>query len=298
MRRSDRVRHRVSSVIVSRTHESWRRRRRSVRIVVFGWCEREKPSGRSSTIRPGRGLITMHPGAEEHGLVDAVGDEHDGPSGRRPRCAQLVLQRSRVSASSAPNGSSISMTLRVVGEHPGDLAALLHAARQLVRAPVGEVGDARPCRARRRRSPGAAALATPRRREPELDVPPHGQPRVQRVGCWNTTPRSGPGHVPARRRPRRVPSVGAMKPAMSRSSVVLPHPTGPTRQTNSPGLDGQVDAVERHDVAGARLVAVAHARRWRPGRPADRRPAVRAESPIRAVIAASDGRRSASTAST
>ncbi len=51
--------------------------------------------------------------------------------------------------------------------------------------------------------------------------------------------------APSRRRAR--PS-GWMNPAMMRSSVVLPHPDGPSSVTNSPLADVQRDVVERRDV--------------------------------------------------
>jgi hypothetical protein len=51
---------------------------------------------------------------------------------------------------------------------------------------------------------------------------------------WNTTPRSAPG--PVTRRPPSVmsPAVGAMKPAIRLSSVVLPQPEAPSATTKSP----------------------------------------------------------------
>ena len=41
------------------------------------------------------------------------------------------------------------------------------------------------------------------------------------------------------------PSFGRSKPAMMRSSVVLPQPDGPSSVTNSPSADGESDIVER-----------------------------------------------------
>ena len=62
---------------------------------------------------------------------------------------------------------------RVVGQHAGDLAALLHAARQLVGRGVGELRRGRPARASARRSRGARAFGTPSQPQAERDVPAH-----------------------------------------------------------------------------------------------------------------------------
>ena len=49
-----------------------------------------------------------------------------------------------------------------------------------------------------------------------------------------------------------VPCVGSMKPAITRSRVVFPHPDGPRKVTNSPGGDLEVDAAQ-HLVATERV---------------------------------------------
>jgi hypothetical protein len=51
---------------------------------------------------------------------------------------------------------------------------------------------------------------------------------------WNMTMRSGPGPWTTRPSTRTSPSSGSSRPAMMLSSVVLPHPDGPHRATNSP----------------------------------------------------------------
>jgi hypothetical protein len=51
---------------------------------------------------------------------------------------------------------------------------------------------------------------------------------------WKTTPRSGPGPLTTRSSTRIRPAVGARKPAIVFSIVVLPHPEGPTTETKSP----------------------------------------------------------------
>ena len=43
---------------------------------------------------------------------------------------------------------------------------------------------------------------------------------------------------------RRSPAVMSSRPAISRSSVDFPQPEGPTKTTNSPSLDLEVDALD------------------------------------------------------
>ena len=38
---------------------------------------------------------------------------------------------------------------------------------------------------------------------------------------------------------------------MSRSSVLLPHPDGPIKEMNSPGLNGEVDVDQRVHLTGS-----------------------------------------------
>ena len=54
------------------------------------------------------------------------------------------------------------------------------------------------------------------------------------VACWNTTPTSADGPSMRWSASVKVPASARSRPASSRSSVLLPHPDGPTRQTNSP----------------------------------------------------------------
>ena len=79
-----------------------------------------------------------------------------------------------------------------------------------------------------------------------------------RLKLWNTMPTSRRSAVDIDARPltpspsRRIspPSIGS-SPLMQRSSVDLPHPEAPIRQTTSCSLDGQVDAVEHLVIAEA-----------------------------------------------
>ena len=65
-----------------------------------------------------------------------------------------------------------------------------------------------------------------------------------------------------------APPVGSSKPAIMRSTVVLPLPLGPSSEKNSPSPMVEVDAVDRHDlvVAGAEVLAQADQLDGRRGR--------------------------------
>ena len=68
--------------------------------------------------------------------------------------------------------------------------------------------------------------------EPECDIVGNGHPREKGIFLEDHA-RSGPGAV--HRSPlRELPAVGREKPAIAFSSVDLPQPDGPSRQTNSP----------------------------------------------------------------
>ena len=141
--------------------------------------------------------------------------------------------RSRVSASSAANGSSRSSSeVRGHGQRAGDGHALLLPTRDLPGAPTRQVGEAdlgqqllaplRRCFAR-----------DVRRDQREVDVAAHGLPREQaRLLEHQPALTAGPGwHDRAR---CTVPVVGSSKPAISRSRVLLPQPDAPTSTRNSP----------------------------------------------------------------
>ena len=55
-----------------------------------------------------------------------------------------------------------------------------------------------------------------------------------RAPCWKTIPRSAPGSVTGVPPSDTAPAVGARKPATMLSSVVLPHPEGPSTANISP----------------------------------------------------------------
>ena len=120
----------------------------------------------------------------------------------------------------------------IVHQRAADAGALLHAAGQLARILALEAGEAD------EREQVARALASGARRAfPSC--------RAGTARCRERSPRaaaSAPGRRCRSRRAARsprappietVPPVGGTRPATSRSSVDLPQPDGPTRQTNS-----------------------------------------------------------------
>ena len=139
--------------------------------------------------------------------------------------------RSRVRASSAANGSS--------RRNSGFSAASARAMATRCCCPP-EISQIRrsavPSRPTRSsswsRRPGRSDLATPAYLSARSMLPPTVR-QGKRRGCWNTTPAESPG-VGARPSTSTRPSVGLSNPAISRRSVLLPHPEAPTRTTNSP----------------------------------------------------------------
>ena len=65
-----------------------------------------------------------------------------------------------------------------------------------------------------------------------------------RLSCWNTMARSGPGPATSRPSTRMRPAVTRIRPSTALSSVVLPQPLGPTMQTSSPFVHVEVDAAQ------------------------------------------------------
>ena len=96
---------------------------------------------------------------------------------------------------------------------------------------------------RARRAPRAAAPSSPK-----ATLPSHRQVREQRVVLEDHPDPAllGRHHGPARPRPRRStttsPASGRSKPAIRRSSVVLPQPDGPSTATQLAALDLEVSS--------------------------------------------------------
>ena len=122
--------------------------------------------------------------------------------------------------------------LRVLRERAGQRAALAHAARELVRALLREVGEVHHLE----QLLAAVAPALARRAaelQRELDVAAHREPREQRrflehrARCgWPVRP--------------LAPTSACRDPATRLSSVLLPQPDAPSRHTNSPGATSRL----------------------------------------------------------
>ena len=147
----------------------------------------------------------------------------------------------------------------VLGEGPGQGHPLAHAARQLVGTLGAEVRRGARCAAARR--PGSRALGPVHAAEPQRQLDVAGAP-----SATGTAPPPGTSARCGRRR-RRWPAVGGSRPATRLSSVLLPQPEAPTRQTNSPRRTVEVDAVEGGRCAGRR-----RRRPWTPSRARPRAP--------------------------
>lgn len=141
-------------------------------------------------------------------------------------------RRSRVSASSAANGSSIRSTCG----SPASARAMAtrccwppessHVRRPAIPASPTRASNSSVCSA-------LCSRGTPCRARANAMLPPAVR-QGNSLGCWKTTPvaRPGTGGSP---RTVAVPSEGVTKPAAIRSRVVFPQPDGPTSTTNSPG---------------------------------------------------------------
>ncbi len=79
------------------------------------------------------------PVGEEDRLGDRVRDQHHRLAARLPDPLPSRFMRSRVSASSAPKGSSISSTRGLRHQRAADAGALLHAARELIGIAMAEI---------------------------------------------------------------------------------------------------------------------------------------------------------------
>ena len=151
--------------------------------------------------------------------------------------------------------------LGLAGQRPGQRDALLLAAGELVRAALGH-GRVQRDHLQQLADPGldAAAPAGQLARRPgrrRCSARRSGAGTGRRPGPRSRRGACAPG--PRRRRPppccpfsEMLPVSGCSKPAISRSSVVLPEPDGPTIAVVPPLADRQVDALE--DGLGAEVL--------------------------------------------
>ena len=214
------------------------------------------------SIRPGRGDITTTRSASSTASsIECV------MNSTVLRVASQSASRSsricsRVSASSAPNGSSISSSGASWISARDDRDALPHAARQLVRVAVGEVREAD-----LRQEPQRAVAVRARVEAAQLDLHEHVVERrapVEQHRALEHDAEVGlrPVDDAARRRAPR-PCVGRCRPATMRSSVLLPQPDGPTIARNSPSRIARSIALERVRLAPVRAGTSCRHRRSR-----------------------------------
>ena len=206
-------------------------------IKLLAVCrEAERARSRCSHLEragdpPGVRAQHDHPVGQQHRLLDRVGDEHRVADSSLSDALQLADSSSRLSASRAENGSSISITM-------GCWMSARHSATRCCMPPDSWCGSRlwKPAR------PTVSSNSSARRRccapvpaehlGREEDVVQRRAPRQQR-GRWNiiATSRRGPG--PACR-PSNLAARGASSPAIRRSRVDLPHPDRPMTATNCP----------------------------------------------------------------
>ncbi|KAG1439586.1 hypothetical protein G6F57_019341 [Rhizopus arrhizus] len=150
------------------------------------------------------------------------------------RCNSTFIW-SRVSASRAPNGSSISTT-------PGAIASARAMPTRCFMPPEISRGSLF-CAGRKPTSSSAARVRSDNCGRFSLPPKPRSTARYTfwKQGSqgssewfWNTTARSGPGPVISRSAHSSTPLVGRVSPALRFSNVDLPQPEWPISVMNSP----------------------------------------------------------------
>ena len=204
----------------------------------------------SALMRPGRARHHEHAVAEIDRLLDAVGDEqHRGLVRRsrspaaRPAASRASARRGRRTARPSAGSSGPSSSARASAD------ALLHAAGNLVRVVLLEA--VQPDAVDMALADGAALWRAARRASP-------GRTRRCPSRCARAAARSsgtrgcGPGRAPHRLAlDRDGAGVRSISPATIRSSVVLPQPLGPSRQTNWLLGTDKTDGIEHEDARAA-----------------------------------------------
>src|SRR5471032_1174621 len=184
-----------------------------------------------SATRPGRADITTTRSASTTAsVIEWVTNSTVLGRSLQIRNSSSVIS-SRVSASSAPNGSSISRM-------SGSCTSARQIATRCCMPPDSSRGERRSKPARPTSLTNAAALSAlvesmrciMRSGNSTLSMTlAHGS----RVGAWKTMPVSGRGSRMGCPPIVAVPAVGRMRPATIRNKVDLPHPDGPTSAMNS-----------------------------------------------------------------
>ena len=219
----------------ARRHAAWRRtssRSRSVTSAASAATSgASMRRGRGDVDRelgrhPSRAARQQHdPVAQAGRLPHVVGDEQDREAAARPHPLELVVEDVAGHGVEGAEGLVHEQDVGVLGQGPGQRHPLAHAAGQLV-GPL-----------RRRSRPGARGRAA---RRPARGARPGGRPAAAAPArrCGGTVSHgnsAGSWNIRAVRPSTSTrPAVGRSSPATSVSSVDLPQPEAPTRQTNSP----------------------------------------------------------------
>ena len=201
-----------------------------------GWPSRKarlKSSRCSWAIRPGRGVMMMRREARNSASSTSWVMKKMVLPVRCHSCSTSSCIDSRVKASSAPSGSSISST-------SASLASARAMPTRCCMPPESchTGASPKPC------NPTSASFSSatarwvlrgrPRRRRPRATL---SRTLSQGISAcfWNTTPRSAPAPCTGWPFSRMRPAEASVKPAMQFSSVVLPQPEAPKATTSSPG---------------------------------------------------------------
>ena len=196
-------------------------------------------------------------GSEKHRLLDVVGHENGGEAFPAPEGHQLLLQRQTRQRIELAERLIEQQQGGIVDERAGERGALRHAARELMRIGLGEVAQVRQGRARNRRDVALASTRRARRARSRHCSRP--SPTETASDPERRESATDPACRSAILRPKWTQLVGCSRPEMSRSSVDLPHPDGPSSATNSPAATERSIELEHRQPRAVEFERVAHA---------------------------------------
>lgn len=133
------------------------------------------PSGERSTIRRGK---EHYPPGQVRGLLDAVGDGHDGGFPGRPQGQKVILQTFPGRNVQGAEGLIHEQDGRVQDQHPGQGDALAHSAGEPARIDPGEIRQPHPFELLAH-DPVAFRLPDAPQAQPKGHVSGYGQPGKQ-----------------------------------------------------------------------------------------------------------------------
>ena len=195
-------------------------------------------------------LDHQQPVGQHHRLERVVGDQHD----RSREGAEVLAQeaadvdaRARVE-----RGHRLveQQHLRLRGQHPGQRDPLRLPSRELGRRPAGEVAEPQAREPRDRLGAGLRPRGAGRPRS-EGDVVAHVEVREEPVVLEDDTDGAllggqvGPWSHQTWSPTTTDPPASGSRPAIARSSVVLPAPLGPSTASTSPGSTVKATATSK-----------------------------------------------------